>query len=428
MTAEVIVLNKSAVALAADSAVTIGQGEAGKIYNSVNKVFTLSKYRPVGVMVYANADYMGVPIETIIKMYRQRLGHKGEATVGQYARRFLTYLGSYRFASAFQQAANVSRTWGIVLEILGGDIRSSIRQEFLSKGNCPIPRQKQLISEVSEAHLDKLEGAIPFAGFGRRHPAALISRYRAGYDQALGFLPKAPNAAVEKLWERIAGLSITRRQSWYPTYTGIVVTGFGESEIFPQYVSVLDSGLAAGVHRFEIVDSDGIAHRGHSSVIVPFAQSEMVTRFMDGVDPRYEQYVAGATLGALQELADAMIKVYVPGTRTQREKTRKTIMRAISKKAGSLRTVAEQWRRDRFVDPVMEAVQNLPKEDLANLAEALVNLTSIKRRVSTERETVGGPIDVAVISKGDGFIWIKRKHYFRPEMNPQFLSNYYRAQ
>ncbi len=43
-----------------------------------------------------------------------------------------------------------------------------------------------------------------------------------------------------------------------------------------------------------------------------------------------------------------------------------------------------------------------------------------------DAETVGGPIDVAVISKGDGFIWIKRKHYFSPELNPQFFANYYR--
>ena len=43
-----------------------------------------------------------------------------------------------------------------------------------------------------------------------------------------------------------------------------------------------------------------------------------------------------------------------------------------------------------------------------------------------QAETVGGPIDVAVISKGDGFIWIKRKHYFEGDMNPQFFANYFR--
>ena len=42
-----------------------------------------------------------------------------------------------------------------------------------------------------------------------------------------------------------------------------------------------------------------------------------------------------------------------------------------------------------------------------------------------EEETVAGPIDVAVISKGDGFVWIKRKHYFQRELNQQFFDNYY---
>jgi hypothetical protein len=60
------------------------------------------------------------------------------------------------------------------------------------------------------------------------------------------------------------------------------------------------------------------------------------------------------------------------------------------------------------------------------MAESLVNLTSFKRKVSMEVETVSEPIDVAVISAGDGFIWINRKHYFSPEQNHHFFANYYR--
>ena len=35
------------------------------------------------------------------------------------------------------------------------------------------------------------------------------------------------------------------------------------------------------------------------------------------------------------------------------------------------------------------------------MAESLVNLTSLKRRMSLDEESVGGPIDVAVISNPD---------------------------
>ena len=47
---------------------------------------------------------------------------------------------------------------------------------------------------------------------------------------------------------------------------------------------------------------------------------------------------------------------------------------------------------------------------------------SLKERVTQPTESVGGAIDVAVISKGDGFIWIKRKRYFDPDLNLRFIA------
>jgi hypothetical protein len=84
-----------------------------------------------------------------------------------------------------------------------------------------------------------------------------------------------------------------------------------------------------------------------------------------------------------------------------------------------------QYASEMHSGPIVEIVNHLPKEELAAMAEALVNLTSFKRHVTKQAETVGGPIDVAVISRGDGLIWIKRKHYFDSTLNQHFLSNYY---
>ena len=84
----------------------------------------------------------------------------------------------------------------------------------------------------------------------------------------------------------------------------------------------------------------------------------------------------------------------------------------------------QQFSHESHVSPIISTVSILPKDELASMAEALVNLTSFKRRVTLDQETVGGPIDVAVISKGDGFVWIKRKHYFDASLNPQFFRTY----
>lgn len=81
----------------------------------------------------------------------------------------------------------------------------------------------------------------------------------------------------------------------------------------------------------------------------------------------------------------------------------------------------DEYMHEQTTSPIMSIVALLPKEELAELAEALVNLTSFKRRVTPAAETVGGPVDVAVISKGDGLVWLKRKHYFPPELNPRYF-------
>ena len=57
MTAEIVIMNRSAVALAADSAVTVrSEDSRGKVFNTANKVFSLSKYAPVGIMISGSAS------------------------------------------------------------------------------------------------------------------------------------------------------------------------------------------------------------------------------------------------------------------------------------------------------------------------------------------------------------------------------------
>ena len=78
--------------MAADSAVTLQLAGGQKIYNTVHKLFTLSKYRPVGVMVYGSADFMNIPWETIIKMYPAELYDKRfDGFLEEYASDFINF-------------------------------------------------------------------------------------------------------------------------------------------------------------------------------------------------------------------------------------------------------------------------------------------------------------------------------------------------
>lgn len=65
------------------------------------------------------------------------------------------------------------------------------------------------------------------------------------------------------------------------------------------------------------------------------------------------------------------------------------------------------------------AMPAMPLQDAIDLAEFLVDLTIKYSRFAPGAPVVGGPIEVAAISKHEHFKWIRRKHYFTRQFNPE---------
>jgi hypothetical protein len=72
--------------------------------------------------------------------------------------------------------------------------------------------------------------------------------------------------------------------------------------------------------------------------------------------------------------------------------------------------------RERLVAPMV--VPPMPIQDAINLAVFLVETTIGFSRFAPGAPTVGGPIEVAAITKHEGFRWVRRKHYFDRALNP----------
>jgi len=224
-------------------------------------------------------------------------------------------------------------------------------------------------------------------------------------------------------------LAVVKDAYWY-AYSGIVIAGFGETDCFPGLRCYKADSIIAGKLRILEERERGrhISAYGWTAFVIAFAQSEMVELFMDGIDREYKDFIQSFLSVSLFSGYPTMLEKTLSKLVTPQ--VQRTILRRVR---GAAKRLASAWdgamltySRERHSNPIVDIVAELPKEDLAAMAEALVNLTSFKRHVTRQAETVGGPIDVAVISRGDGFIWIKRKHYFRPELNPQFLANYFR--
>ena len=64
---------------------------------------------------------------------------------------------------------------------------------------------------------------------------------------------------------------------------------------------------------------------------------------------------------------------------------------------------------EKFTCGLVNTVEFFNVEDMVNMAESLISITNLQRHITSSEETVGGPIDVAVITKTGGFQWAKQK-------------------
>lgn len=419
MTAEVAVMNKQAVALAADSAVTVPLPGGPKIYNSVNKLFAISKYAPVGVMVYGNAEFMQLPWEIIIKRYRNQLGSRRFDRLEEYAQAFLRHLNEETPSiSPGSESAFVRGTVHVLLRLVRSRIDKDV-EAHLQRGQ-PIAQDE--VSRIASGAISGFRALVESerdlptvpATFDGSFDAAFGEKVKDWVAQAFEQLPLDDSSRTELF----SALRASFRKPKFTGTSGLVIAGFGESEVLPRLRAYELDGVLCGFLRYREANTMDVAPNNNAAII-PFAQHEVVSTFMEGIDPNLRVLLRRALEGLLRSLPDLLANAAAeaPLEATQlREGIERSLDRLVSE--------VDDFIEEEHVRPIISAVAMLPKDELAAMAEALVNLTSFRRRVSTDAETVGGPIDVAVISKGDGFVWIKRKHYFKPELNPGFLAKF----
>jgi hypothetical protein len=429
MTAEIAILNKSAVALAADSAVTIGGEESRKIFNTVNKLFTLSKHQPVGIMVCGSADIMEMPWETIIKVYRQNLGERNFAHLEDYVKDFLSFLSRNRgiFPAADQKRYFTSAIFALYRRIKA-NIDEEVKSTIEKKGKCTNSEIRQMIRSEIQSCFDSFKKAKNLPGFTEKFASKLRLKFKKVILEAQKrTFEKLPlDATDRKRLGSLAGSLFVRDKFVLDRTSGIVIAGFGTADNYPRLKDLTVEGVIENRLRFKETRKVEIGPGNHSASIVPIAQGDVVRSFIEGMDQGLEDLLDKFLDTVFSNYPNLLLK-HIPAIKgAVKVKTAKKINEVSQDILRKFRDQFQTFKRRRLIDPIVSTVAVLPKDELAAMAEALVSLTSFKRKYSFSAETVGGPIDVAVLSKGDGFVWIKRKHYFKPEFNPHFLTNYFK--
>lgn len=408
MTCEIIVMNRKAVVLAADSTVTVtqyanGNKEERRYYKSVNKLFQMSNSRPVGMMIYGSGDFQQAPWELIAKEYRSELGSKSFDNLSQYGSDLFKFITNAKdiFPDDYLEEVFLSdcRTAGYVF--YEARLKPQPDYQAAKTEKDKITFSQKYIDETIQ-NLDKMD--LP-TGFEASDIEDAIKLHLEQLKNDFGDLPAVD---AEKL-AYFAIVSIYRSQ-YLMGNSGVVISGFGDKDYFPGFSHYICHGSIRGKVVLKCEEDDKISYHHHSR-IKGFATTNMVDTFLLGlsINTYYDSSV---------ECQNRLLNF----AKTLGAENREHVTALVEAEVNEFkRNFMTKCRVDNY-EPLTRIVASLPLEDMADLAETLVRLESLKEKVTQPTESVGGPVDVATITRSEGLIWIKRKHFFDPALNPRYFT------
>ena len=424
MTSEVVLMNRQAVAMAADSAVTISGDRYLKTYQSVDKLFPLVDGQPVAVMIYNNAEIMSTPWETVISLYREQSRGRPLETVSAYAEDFMEFLsGNPDLFPPDHQDTEYFKVVAVVFSVIAEEFDYQVQKFQQSRGG----QLREHMSAIFEYVVGQIHS--DYQRYGDDSPRAELPCFPHGMgeqirrryggevnqliESLLGSLRNeypglvVSDATKEKL--RDIGEYAVTKDAFFEHYTGVVFAGFGAREKFPSMRSYLTSSVILGILKRKR-DREADINADSGPVFQPFAQDRMIRTFLTGMDQYLRMFIFGETL----KLSSGLVTDIVGRTPNISDAQKNAIYKDYSQ--NNLRHALTEFFRsiDNYqyavhTRPILRAINSLPKKELGETAASLIKLNSFQQKVMNSVETVGGPIDVAVITRNGGLEWTQEK-------------------
>lgn len=396
MTAEILLMNRSAVAMAADSLVSVTYRRAGdhaitmKSYDRVRKLLPLHGKDPVGVMFYDSPDFLGLPWEVILGEFARERTDSFDRVI-DYALAFFAFLDE------------LCDRW--VTDDARRDLIQTNLSPFIDKLETAWNERNSNLPNQPQAYQDAARETVRTAVERRRGQLEMLPKVNlttAQLGRSNGVIRSVFAESVRGLWKnldeshrvrlvRLGRDELGRIKNSEPDRTGLVFAGFGRLQLFPaSHVYVVAGHVEGGVRCCERSTKE--LTPDNPGLIMPVAQTSMVQAFMEGINPHIRDRV--------DALLDELVKA-VPGDQAAQAGLRTALKKRLDD------DVAEH------LEPVVKGVGFLSAHDVAELARSLVAFTALRNRVSLQADTVGGPFDVAVMSRAEGFVWVERAFELR---------------
>lgn len=414
MTSEIAVMNQRAVALAADSAVTLIDGGTVVVRNDQRKLYNLINGQPVGVMFFGVADMMGHPWEHLIEHYQTKTRPGPHKHIRDYAAGFLGMIDHLEeFFPKDRQKDDYKRLLASVFRYIfhmaqylresGGAARANVADTAILE---------EAIERVWRDYQFREDGSprSDLSCFPKGFASHVARDHSAAIDELItyGFQPFGLGKQAVGRLKDIAVFCVVK-DLFLEDVTGLVFAGFGTEERYPVVATYFVSSIVGGIAKraeasFDAIDSDT------RSKIRVFADSEVTNAFIRGIDFNLERRVYGALNMLMHGLVDQVIGAFPSTDAAAKENVRRQFQTSvIPQYFDAFRGMIGDFQQHAFINPVLRVLEIASRNELAETARELVSLNVFKKRIMAQKQTVGGAIDVAVISREGGFQWQSRQ-------------------
>jgi hypothetical protein len=158
-----------------------------------------------------------------------------------------------------------------------------------------------------------------------------------------------------------------------------------------------------------MADETRIDGQMHSSITL-FADSEVTYAFLRGMELDLEARIYGTMHAMSQTLVDQLVNSFTDVDPVQRESVRRQFQtQRVPQYVRRFHEMIGEYQQENYINPILSVLEISTRQDLAEVAHDLVALNIFKKRIMAQKQTVGGAIDVAIITRDGGFGWWKRQ-------------------
>ena len=479
MTSQVCLVNPRGVALASDSLVSFGySGSRG--YPTVNKIFSLSGRQPIGIMISGSAicPTSDLPWERIIGKYREKVGTR-EMVFQDYVNEFQNVMMEH-----YDKVANDETIRSDLIKHFSERVFHSTNEREKMKGVLyrveeEIPEVKvhfeALVHEqIASIHSKSKEGLDVFTRFeetGKSVDEPLYRWYKTieeynsenALEAAKIFCQRHE---IEIHQQEVSEIFLYHLVKFgadpkWKTQTQIVFAGFAENDVRPFNASFTATCLVGEgslvdweghiLRPYTLMDTGGLVREEEmdwdvfspvhpeiskdnsrmkmwsaSAFILPYAIRNEIWNIVSGIHPHVRDGLSyDLPFFLADEITEDFKKILAELIEdgNLRDSIEEEILQRkpefVEKLSGAMTSHLGYYTR---VERFRSSVHALPMEELCDLAKFLINSESSIMNWTTDHNYVGGPVDVASITREDGFMWVETKQRFDPGKNPRQID------